>query len=212
MEAIAGGFGEENKKEVTDALKDLVPIDNDRVCVIKGKLTHYKVKRRMVQPHFDREEFPNVHAAEGEGVLALKSHETGAQKSKIPLEKWCPPYAQEDWAALRHCLCEAITTPDCNVMYALLGGFATRIGLKQAGGLVKYLYRAADCRMEHEKFLSGNEEDKATVPREVYAQATRMQAWTVNSAQPQLLCFEKQREHRPSSAHGNVVFFGELFE
>ena len=166
--------------------------------------------------HFDREEFPNVHAAEGEAVLALKSHETGAQKlfctSKIPLEKWCPPYAQEDWVALCHCLCEAITTPECNVMYALLGGFATRIGLKQACGLVKYLYRAADCRMEHDKFLSGNEEDKATVLWEVSEQERPLQAWTVNSAQPQLLCFEKQREHRPSSAHGNVVFLGELFE
>ena len=77
---IAEGLGEENKKKVLDALKDLIPIDNDRVCVIKGKLTHHKVKRRMVQPHFDREEFPNEHAAEGEAVLALKSDETGAQK------------------------------------------------------------------------------------------------------------------------------------
>ena len=199
-----------------DALKDLVPIDNDRVCVIKGKLTHHKVKRRMVQPLFDRGEFPNEHAAEGEAFLALKSHETGAQKlfctSKIPLEKWCPPYGREDWVALCHCLCEAITTLECNVMHELLEGVATRVGTKQAGGLVKYLYRAADCRMEHEKFFSGNEEDKATVLRDVYAQERHLQAWTVNSAQPQLLCFEKQREHRPSSAHGNVVFLGELFE
>ena len=80
LEAIAGGVGEENKKEVTDALKDLVPIDNDRVWVIMGILTHHNVKRRTAQPLFDREEFPNEHAAEGEAVLAPKSHETRAQK------------------------------------------------------------------------------------------------------------------------------------
>ena len=96
LEAIAERLAEENKKKVPDAFKDLIPIDSDRVCVIKGKLTHHKVKRHMVQPHFDRAEFPNEHAAEGEAVLALKSHKTGAQKlfwctSKIPLEKWCHP-------------------------------------------------------------------------------------------------------------------------
>ena len=83
------------RRRVTGALGDLIAIDSDRVCVIMGKLTHHNVKRRTVQPLFDREEFPNEHAAEGEAVLALKSDETGAQKlfctSKIPLEKWCHP-------------------------------------------------------------------------------------------------------------------------
>ena len=42
LEAIAGRSAEENKKKVPDAFKDLIAIDNDRVCVIKGKLTHHK--------------------------------------------------------------------------------------------------------------------------------------------------------------------------
>ena len=49
-------------------------------------------------------------------------------------------------------------------------GVATRVGLKQARGRVKYLYRTADCRMEHEKFFPCNEEEKATVPWEVSEQ------------------------------------------
>ena len=91
-------------------------------------------------------------------------------------------------------------------------GVATRVGTKQARGRVKQLYRTADCRMEHEKFFSGNEEDKATVLWEVSEQERPLQAWTVDSARPQQLCCEKQREHRQRSAHGNVVSLRELFE
>ena len=64
--------------------------------------------------------------------------------------------------------------------------------------------------MEHEMFFPCNEEDKATVLWEVSEQERPLQAWTVDSAQPQQLCCEKQREHRLSSAHGNVVFLCEM--
>ena len=118
-----------------------------------------------------------------------------------------PPCGQEDWVALCQCLREAITTLECNVMCETLGGVASRAGLKQAGERVKYLYKT-----EPEKFFSGNDEDKAAVLREVSEQERHLQAWTVDSAQPRQLCCKKQREHRLSSAHGNVVFLGELFE
>ena len=105
------------------------------------------------------------------------------------------PYGQEDWVALRQCLCEAITTPAWNVMYELLGGVTTRVGIKQAGRRVRHLYRAADCHMEHEKFFPCGEEDKATVPREVPEQERPFQAWTVDSALPQQQCCEKNKEN-----------------
>ena len=64
-------------------------------------------------------------------------------------------------------------------MCELLRGVATRVGIKQAGDGVKYLYRTVDSHMEHEKFFSGNEEGKATVLREVSEQERPLQAWTV---------------------------------
>ena len=48
-----------------------------------------------------------------------------------------PPYGQEDWFALCQCLCEAITTPEWNVMHELLEGVANPVGIKQARGRVK---------------------------------------------------------------------------
>ena len=54
-----------------------------------------------------------------------------------------------------------------------LGGVASRAGLKQAGERLKYLYKT-----EPEKFFSRNEEDKATVLREVSEQERPLQAWT----------------------------------
>ena len=55
-------------------------------------------------------------------------------------------------------------------MCELLRGVATRVGIKEARDGVKYLYRTADCRMEHEKLFPCNEEDKATVLWEVSEQ------------------------------------------
>ena len=123
-----------------------------------------------------------------------------------------PPDGQEDCAALRQCLREAITTLECNVMHALLGGFATRVGLKQVNKRVKYLYKTVDCHMEHEKFFSGNEEDKATVPWEVSEQERHITGLDGKISPAAAVVLGTAREHRPSSAHGNVVFLGELFE
>ena len=93
-------------------------------------------------------------------------------------------------------------------MFELLGGFVTRAGIKQTGDGVKYLYRTVDCHTEHEKFFSGNEEDKATVLREVSEQERPLQVWTVDSAQPQQQYWEQQEnidEEAPTeSSHSSV--------